>query len=348
MPSMVGSAARKATDPEAPPQRGGGAAAGVVLLNHKLFRTAEDLVFKKADTGDGCVCAFTLGGNTFAIDLDKLALALGITPEDPDHAMLRLIGRGLQFIASLQVGDRMPAEILTGEASFQPTGAQVERAMRRLKGQLTCWLAGTEHRVTDQTELARIADDPSMRERVQEAFRAATAALELDPSNSDEVVRRIEVLGRELASIEFLRDRLLQPLFATCVAVDSLRAGALRDATRTEMTGRVSALLKRAMDEAQIRIHEVDGATGEIMPMLRGMDLHQGVIREARDFLYARLIAWGELLPEATRLGTMAPAQSDALINKLYRFLAARYLPAQVWVNMMKSEKASDNRTMTW
>jgi len=327
-----------------------GAASGTIILQHKLFQNASDLLFKKADNGDGEVCAFTLGGNTFAIDLDKLAVALGISPEDPDYAMLQSIRRALLFIASLQVGDRLPAEVLTGAASFTPSAAQVERAMRRLKGQLTCWLAGTEGKVTDQQELARIAEDPGMRERVHDAFRAAAEALGLDGNASGEVVARIEVLGSDLAAIEYLRERLLHPLAMVTASIEGMRGALLRDATRGEMTGRVATLLKIALDETNARIAEIDGATGEIIPVLRGLDQHRGLIRDARDFLYARLVAWGELLPEATRLGTMAPAQCDVMMTKLYRFLAQRYLPAQVWVNILKSEARAQekNRAMTW
>src|SRR5665213_1957701 len=180
------------------------------VLAHRGFALLGVPLFRRAETDNTPVMAVTLGERQVTLPLRSLQREFGIEDDAPDGKMLALIAEALEFVSVLRIGDPLPREICTGEASWEPDANHLALANARLRMQLVAWVnAGTSG---DQPEmnaetLLRVADDPVVRRQVQDALDHAATALGL-PSQ-DAVVQLLEDLAHELAFIESLRERLL-------------------------------------------------------------------------------------------------------------------------------------------
>ena len=83
------------------------------------------------------------------------------TPDD--GRMLDLIAQSLDFIGGLRIGDPLPPEVLSGEASWEPDELHLQIANARLQWQLVTWLnsgTGADAPAFDAEFLLQVADDP--------------------------------------------------------------------------------------------------------------------------------------------------------------------------------------------
>ena len=76
-----------------------------------------------------------------------------LTDQTADGQVLSKVAEGLQFVRGLRVGDPLPKEILTREASWEPSERHLRIARQRLTMQLVTWLAGNEHIFTSSEKL---------------------------------------------------------------------------------------------------------------------------------------------------------------------------------------------------
>jgi hypothetical protein len=182
-------------------------------LAHRLFAAFGDPVFRATESDSTPVMVVQLGDKEAALPLTSLQQEFGIPDDSADGRMLALITQSLDFVAGLRLGDPLPKEVLTGEASWELDPVHLQIATTRLKLQLIDWLnagSGAEKPDLDAESLLQVTDDPHLREQVQDAMARAASVLSVD--SSAEVVGLLETLGKELAYIEALRDRLLRRL----------------------------------------------------------------------------------------------------------------------------------------
>ena len=124
--------------------------------------------------------------------------------------MLALIAASLDFVTSLRLGDALPAEVLSGEASWEPSAQHLRLAHARLRLQLAAWQPGAareDRSGLDPPALIAAAEAPSLRAPLADACRRAAEALNLP--GPDAVTQMLEALAEELAYVEALRERLL-------------------------------------------------------------------------------------------------------------------------------------------
>jgi len=215
------------------------------VLEHRMFSTLEDVRFRRSLTDGTAMMAVSLGDREADIPLCSLRREFGIDSASPDGRVLELIGESLDFVSILQPGDRLPPEILTGEASWRPSPNHLRIASTRLRLQLVAWLMpdAAQNGQLDELALLRLADDPMLRRNVQAVI--SRAAQELGLSSPADVIpvgvkadppfgvmrgpdwaanagtvrsrlmatgmtRLLEEIAEELAYIEALRDRLLR------------------------------------------------------------------------------------------------------------------------------------------
>ena len=86
--------------------------------------------------------------------------------------MLGLIAQSLDFVACLRIGDALPAEVLSGAASWEPDELHLQIANARLQWQLVAWLNSG----TGADEPALDAESHRCRSRTIPARKAAGAA----------------------------------------------------------------------------------------------------------------------------------------------------------------------------
>ena len=76
--------------------------------------------------------------------------------------MLGLIAQSLDFVTLLRLGDPLPAEVLSGAASWEPDPLHLQLANARLQWQLVTWLnsgTGGDAPQMDAEALRQLADD---------------------------------------------------------------------------------------------------------------------------------------------------------------------------------------------
>ena len=186
-------------------------------LAHPLFGVLGEICFRRAETDRTPVLSMQLGERQAAVPLRALQTEFGIHDDSADGRMLGLIASALDFVPILRLGDALPAEVRTGEASWEPDAMHFRLAAARVQLQLTAWLgegAGGENSEADPQMLLSQAEDPAMRQRLQRAMTHAAEAMALE--STEQVLELVEQLAGELAYVEALRDRLLRPVQALC------------------------------------------------------------------------------------------------------------------------------------
>lgn len=306
-------------------------------FEHPGFAALGTGVFRLTQDDKVPALALRIDSADVVVPLPAVARLFGIRPDSPDGRMLRLVEQALRFVPQIQLGDKLPTEVLTGEASWTPSPLHHKTSTAKLQLQLLNWINGSadtdETRVTGQLLVVSM-DDPSIRPRIQEALRRAATTLSIGGGPSA-VSTLIEELSHELAYIEALREWLLdrarsmlKRLTQTSHDLAAMAPG------RRETLFQVVRLANTAVAEIAAIFDEVDAQTSEIGPALRNLDQHRSFLRPHRDRLYCTMLAWEPLLtawdgvPKAT-----AKASDDIwkVIDETYRFLAPRFMAVQQW-----------------
>lgn len=305
-----------------------------VHFEHKFFGSFEDLYFRLTDTGEA-VAVIKLASNEAVLGFEGIRREFMLTDQTADGQMLSKVAEGLQFVRGLRVGDPLPKEILTREASWEPSERHLRIARQRLTMQLVTWLTGNEHIFTSSEELMQIAEDPQVKKNVQLAFSEAAEALGLGRENREQVVLYIETLAKELAYIEAERD-IYAEVSRNDEKVQGLRRLYSSDRGLIETTDQVARLYQRALKILVDYFDQVDAQTGEILAMLKNIENQIDYIREVRDELHRRLLPWEDILPVWKTVFVVKSEENIARIRELYQFLAPRFMQVNEWVLVTK------------
>lgn len=318
------------------------------ILQHSMFSVLGEPLFRRAETDDTPMMVIMLGEREAALSLRSLQAEFDIDDESPDGTMLALIAGALDFVVGLRIGDPLPAEVLSGKASWQPDAAHLRLASAKLRLQLAAWLgngtAATEAEL-DPERLLHAADNPVVRQQIQEAFERAAAELGL--ADKTAVVHLVENLAEELAFIEALRDHLLRRVRSMAAKIERLARGKRADGVPIETLTQVRRLSAEALRQISRRFEELDAQTGEVMAALRNFDSQRAFIRSNRDWLYRSQRAWEPILGEWDGVQNECPRE---LLARTYRFLAPRFMSVTEWVSQthMSTNKKKPEREMVW
>lgn len=321
------------------------------ILVHRVFTLFGAPLFRRAETDGAPVMVVMLGDKQATIPLRSLQREFAIPDESDDGRMLALIAQSLDFVACLRVGDPLPAEVLSGQASWEPDAVHLQIAQARLQWQLVAWLnsgTGAESPQFDADTLLQVADDPARKQQVQDAFAKAAETLGL--SSPEAVVRLVEELAQELAYIEALRDRLLRRVRSMAEKLGKMAQTYRGDGQHLETLTQVRRLTGIALKQISHRFDELDAQTGEVMSALRNVDTQRTFIRSNRDWLYRTQRAWQSLLQEWDSAGIGFDEGILLLLNRSYQFLAPRFMPVTEWALMTQpgKQKKGQVRQMVW
>jgi hypothetical protein len=320
------------------------------ILEHRVFTSFGDPLFRKAETDGEPAMVVQLGDKEAAIPLNSLQKEFSIANGSNDGRMLELIAQALDFIAALRIGDALPTEVLSGQASWEPDQLHLQIANARLQWQLVAWLnsgTGADTPTFDADTLVQIAEDPLRRQQVQQAFAKAAEALDLP--NSAAVVHLVEELAHELAYVEALRDRLLNRAKSMSDKLSRMAQSYRGDGSHLETLTQVRRLTEAALKQFTLRFEELDAHTGEVMSALRNADSQRSFIRTNRDWLYRTQRAWQSLLAEWDMAGIGFDEGILALLNRSYQFLAPRFMPVTEWINHTRpAHRRRPERQMVW
>ncbi len=318
-------------------------------LQHKLFSTMGDVRFRRSTTDGVPMMALMLGDREAHLPLDSLRREFCIEKDSADGRMLDLIGSALDFVPSLQPGDQLPAEIRTGEASWQPSPNNIRLAATRLRLDLVSWVSPASRWAKagrDELTLLRLADDPALRAEVEAACLPVAGQLGL--RDRADVIRLMDDLSQELACIEALRERLLGRVSGLCRRVRRLLHDRKRPSLSFDTLSQVDRLAGAALKQIVSRFEDVDAQTGEIGSLLRNVDNQRVFIRTNRDWLYRTQIAWEPVLDRWCRAAEMPTEEMGAMLAATYQFLAQRCMPGTAWQRPRQQRKAGQASRMAW
>lgn len=319
-------------------------------LAHRGFAMLGEPLFRRAESDGTPVMVVTLGDRQAALPLRSLQREFGIADDSPDGQMLARIASALDYVAALRLGDKLPLEVCSGEASWEPDATHLAVVSMRLRLQLVAWLnagSAAEDPTLDAQSLLRAADDPVVRRQVQDALEHAAHALGL--ADQQAVVTLLEDLARELAFVEALRERLLQRVQLMAQKVERMVRAWRGDAGQMETLTQVRRLTIVALKQIMRRFEELDAQTGEVMATLRNADSQRAFIRAHRDWLYRSQLAWQPVLDEWDAAGTEVTEATRALLLRTYRFLAPRFMAVTEWISSTNPERKKPKiRQMMW
>jgi len=319
-----------------------------VVLQHSFFSAMEGGEFRKSDVRQP-VFVVKLGDVEAGLPIAGIQREFGIAEESQDGEVLKRVARALDFVTLLRIGDPFPSEVLTGAPSWAIEPAHKVRAYQRLTLQLTTWLTGEERVFTGADELKQIADDPTTKKKVNEAFDEAAKRLGFTHNGREEIMNLVASLAEELAFIEALRDRH-EELIDSGRKVQQLRRLFSRENSVREVADAVARLMIIALKAFQTSFDEVDAQTGEILSVLKNPSQQIQYIRLSRDDLYCRLFAWKDLLVRWTSAAMTCDDSNRTLLRDTYRFLAPRFMPAVEWQLMSRlgNDKLKAKSSVVW
>jgi hypothetical protein len=323
-----------------------------VRLSHFFFRKIEDIVFHIDDrTGEPCIYV-KYAKQEASIPFAGFLTEFRIAPDSEDGRMLDMVQRGLRYVKALRIGDPVPLEILTREASWSISPRHFKISYQRVSMQLVNWVTGSDTLITDPEQLIQLADDPGIKKKVNDAFGSAARDLGLPPDRKDEVVGHVQELANELAYIEALRERL-RHIDKMREKIQALRRSYARENTVLLMVDQVARLIERATHEFKDIFNEIDAQTGEIIAVLKNLSNQIAYIRDRRDELHVRLGAWDDMLKKWANAPVEASMRNTELVRDTYRFLAPRFMATREWVLMtklkaMSPDQAKNMKVMRW
>jgi len=308
-------------------------------FEHRVFQTPGARFLLKG-THHTPTFRVDMGDLDALIEIPVLKKEFNIMPDSHDGKLVDLAVAGLRYVPDIKPGDSIPSEILNGTASWTISPKHKKIAQQRLQVQLLSWVLGKEVLLTDPQEIEMFLDQLESREKLKVAFKDAAVALGHAPTETEIIVRQLELLARELCYIEALRDRFaLIPELGEKLSV--LRKSCGNDRNGKIELNRIYALLQTGVNEYSAIFAEADAQTGEIIAALKSIDRQVTYIRQIRDDLHFLLMQWEPQIRNLVNWHKRRTPETDKLLSSLYRFLAPRFTAGQ---SLLKKRSEKNQR----
>lgn len=304
------------------------ARSGRLILRHPVFSSFKSAFFRISEAERKPVLVIPMDDREASLLVDSMMREFCISRSDEDGIMLGLVGCALEFVTGLRVGDWLPSEILTGEASWAADEIFQERALARLNLCLLAWMAGGTSSVAREV-LSHVGQAAMSAEGL-------TAGLQLMVSKVggitlDEALIRLRQVADEFAYVESLRDRLLHGAVRMVMVLDRLARTFRGDATHRELLGQIRRLASIGVADLQARFDQADLAVADVEKVVVDPGEVVLALRSHRDGLYVRCRAWDPYIVEWDTIQVGQNARTWQLAHETYRFLAPRFMTIVEW-----------------
>ena len=326
----------------------GGKDEKIIEFDHKFFSTVKDPYFRLSDLQDEALMVITLADKEALLPIEGIKREFDLDEESHDGQMLDLVEEALSYVGVLRIGAPLPAEVLTGEASWEVSERHKTIAYQRITMQLVSWLSGEEEATLDPEELALLSEKPEVKEKVNQAFAEAATELGLGADQTEMVLSLIMTLAEELSHIVALSERFerIRGILEKATRLRQMYAG---EKSVMENLDPVVRLLTVAIKKYQGHFDQVDAQTGEIMAVLKNIGAQTKFIQGTRNKLYRHLFVWENLFNSWEKLSVERSRDAEDLVRETYRFLAQRFMPADKWILLFQLQEAEDMKTaMQW
>jgi len=302
----------------------------VIAFSNPFFTFSDDITFEHRDSDEHPVMLVPMADQAIAMHFPGVIRELSLNEDDSDYIMLDLISQSLDFVCVLRVGDPIPSEITCGKASWNILERHRITARQRLMLKLLSWINGTDEQVSNPQELAAIMNDPDNKKKIDEAFFAIAESLGYRKDEKAKVVSLVEMLADELSYIEALRE-LYTGVKSILPTLNEITKSSKYDNFSRECSQSVKRLLIQALQEYGQEFLQLDAQTGEIIAVLKNVKSQVEFIRQMRDDLARRLLAWEGIERKWRTLSKKNQNAVEEALIETYRFLALRFLPAVNW-----------------
>ena len=201
-------------------------------LGNPAFTALGPPLFRRAEPDGAPAMVVPLGERRAVLPLHTIKHEFAIADASPDGRMLDLIADALDYVAGLRLGDLLPPEVLTGEASWSPAPRHHAIAEARLRRRLP--VAGPAVQPAMLVPLtAELAFIEALRETLlapMRALRRTVQSLGVDwRGNAERRTTLTQVRRLTATACDHLADRFAE-IDAQCA--DPVAALAAIDATR--------------------------------------------------------------------------------------------------------------------
>jgi hypothetical protein len=293
-------------------------------FRHKLFEVPGARFARHGRRGEP-VLWVRLDGAEVPLPLAVVRAEFGIPAGSHDGELLTLVERGLHHVKDIRPGDSIPRRLLDGTAAWRLEERHLATAKGRLAVRVSDWLGGAEPLAVGDVALESLIDDPNAKLRMKMGTAKLAEKLGLGARRRLEVIERIELLARDLAYVEALRERQHQ-VRSLLAKVEDFAEVYADDPTVARQLFQVRTLLIWPAEELDALLGQADAITGDPLGLLRSFEGHVTVVRELRDALDAHLAPWDEILAQWRGIGPVRSPAAEAAIQALLRF-ATRQFP---------------------
>ena len=88
-------------------------------FEHSGFSVLQSPLFRLTEGDRVPAMAIELDGIQAMVPLRAVAKLFNIEPDSPDGRLLGLVAEALRFVVCIRIGDKLPTEVLSGEASWE-------------------------------------------------------------------------------------------------------------------------------------------------------------------------------------------------------------------------------------
>jgi len=299
-----------------------------LVLRHPAFRRFIDPHFRMSETERCPVFVRKVDGREATLPLHLLLRELGIPADDEDARQLELVALALNFITGIRIGDPIPSEVLTGEASWTGDAVHQDLAVTRINLFILAWVAGSTAERMNRGMLDSVLGGRSVEAEL--SLGLAKLAGHLGIAQSSLIVRMAE-LAAELAHIEALREWLLRGAIRMAKVLTRVSLGFTGDSSHMDTLVQIRRLCAKAIAEMRVEFAGVDRLLADPPTALRDCGTVIEAMRRRRDCLYCRWRAWEPFTREWGTIEVRQNARTLPLANETYKFLAPRYMTASEW-----------------
>jgi len=299
-----------------------------LVLQHPVFHSFESAFFRMSEADGRPVLVIPMDDQEAWLSLDGTMREFRISRASEDGIMLGLVARGLEFVTGLRVGDWLPSEILTGEASWAADEAFQERALARLNLFLLAWMADGASS-TAREVLSRVGQAPVSSEGLEAGLRLM--ASKVGGITPGEAMARISRIADEFAYIESLRDRLLRGAARMATVLNRVAHTFRGDSTHKEILAQVRRLASIGVTDLHARFDQANCVITDVEEVVVYPDRVMAALRWHRDALYVRWRAWEPFIVEWGTMEIKQNAKMWQFVYETYRFLAPRFMTIVEW-----------------
>ncbi len=311
-----------------------------VQFQHSFFRTNADGHFRLDETSRRPVYVINLGDQAGIVSFPAIRQELLLENCGTDHAMLDAVSEALKFVRDIRIGDTLPSEVVSGEASWEPEARHRKIANRRIVTAMVRWSGEWDGPVIETRDLRRFLAEQVDQDKLPRALDKLENSVAGAGEGLAEILPVLTGLTLELSYIEAVRENVerIRRIGNILEHVRRAGGGQASDVHEVAAVLRVFNIMLQQFDE---KLDSVDDRVADILTAVSEYKTVRAYFRQVRNDLRFELMAWEEPLakwdkvtPKSFDLAEVAP-----MIGDLYRFLAPLYAPVDEWVRMGKFQE---------